>query len=370
MIAGEGDANDRSRRQDRPLPHHPSPNTPAPPPPPGARTRDKGPPLIRWRPLLGRLLRGARDLAADLTRPPPPPPVPAALLGPAAAVQYGRLRRVYLTGEVNRTLFEEYAAHRASDRGREETGWVLLGVRGPDEATVLATLPAAADRDAGEAHVWITGPAHVLASRIVRQHDRRLTMLGVVHTHPGSLRHPSKGDLRGDREWVPQLRGAEGVFGIGTADAGTENGSAPGTAAGSSPKPHVWCVSGLRFSWYTLADGDWRYHPVPVGLVEGPDLARPLRPVWGAIEGHAERLDRLARQLVGTRFEVTDGRHGPALAATAGLAEPGQAVRVVLEGKEVRYYYEAGGEVFQADLPDAPPDQGVYLLLADLAGRG
>jgi hypothetical protein len=52
------------------------------------------------------------------------------------------------------------------------------------------------------------------------------------------------------------------------------------------------------------------------------------------------------------------------------MAETGRAVRVVLEGKEVRYYYESGGEVFQADLPDASPDQGVFLLLADLAGRG
>ena len=102
----------------------------------------------------------------------------------------------------------------------------------------------------------------------------------------------------------------------------------------------------------------------------GPDLARPLRPVWSAIEEHAERLDRLARQLAKVRFGVTEGRHGPALAVTVGLSEPGNAIRVLIEGKEVRYYYEAGGQGFQADLPDAAPDQGVYLLLADLAGKG
>src|SRR5439155_13588721 len=119
---------------------------------------------------------------------------------------------------------------------------------------------AVADRDAGEAHVWITGPAHLLASRIVRQQDRGLAMLGVVHTHPGSLRHPSRGDLRGDREWVPQLRGGEGVFGIGTADATTEPG---GTPISSHPKPHVQCLGDLRFSWYSLAAGE-RYHEIPV----------------------------------------------------------------------------------------------------------
>lgn len=271
-----------------------------------------------------------------------------------------------LTDEVSRTLFGEYAEHRASDRGAEETGWLLFGVRTADEAVVLATFPAAADRDAGEAHVWVAGPAHVLASRVVRQEDRRLALLGIVHTHPGSLRHPSRGDLEGDRGWVPQLRGGEGVFGIGTADA---TGDEPGAPVSSSPKPHAQCLGGLRFSWYTLAAGDKKYRPVPVDLCIGPDLGKPLRPVWGAVEAHAGRLDRVARQQARVRFEVTDA---PGLAVVVGLADADQAVRVVIgpDGKGVRYYYEAGGEAFQVDLPDAPPDQGLYLLLAELAARG
>jgi hypothetical protein len=130
------------------------------------------------------------------------------------------------------------------------------------------------------------------------------------------------------------------------------------------------CLGGLRFSWYSLATGAARYQEIPVGLTIGPDLARSLRPVWPAIEAFAERLERLARQQTHVRFAVTAGREAPALAVTVGLAEPGQAVRVVMEGKEVRYYFEADGELFQADLPDAPPDQGVYLLLAELAARG
>jgi hypothetical protein len=286
------------------------------------------------------------------------------------------LKRVVLTDEVSRTLFEEYAAHRGTDRGAEETGWVLLGVRKPAEAVILATLPAGADRDAGEAHVRFNAAAQALASRIVRQDDRRLTLLGVVHTHPGTLRHPSDGDYRGDKEWVTQLRGGEGVFGIGTADgeSGTRpraNGVQPhGPAVSDHPAAHAQLWGGLRFSWYTLCEGDKRYRPVPVELEIGPDLARPLRPVWGLIEEHAERLDRLARQLTKVRFAVTGGKAGPALAVTVGLADPGHAVRVVLEGKEVRYYYEAGGDIFQPDLPEARPDQGVYLLLAELAARG
>ncbi|MDB5307786.1 MAG: hypothetical protein JWO38_1988 [Gemmataceae bacterium] len=325
---------------------------------------------IRWKTLFNGLLRRARELADDLTRPP----APAAGLdpresqgGPGAATRYEPLGRVVLTDEVSRTLFEEYAAHRASDRGEEETGWVLLGVRDLAEATVLATLPAGAERDAGEAHVRFNSSAQALASRIVRQRDRRLTLLGVVHTHPGSLRHPSRGDLKGDRGWVGQLRGGEGVFGIGTADA--EQGP-DGTPTSSSPKPHMQCFGGLRFTWYTLAAGENKYHEAPVGLTIGPDVAKALRPVWPAVEAFADRLDRLARQQTRVTFEITQGRDGPALAVTVGLAEPGRAVRVVLEGKEVRYYYEADGAAYQADLPDAPPDQGVYLLLAELAVRG
>ena len=75
-------------------------------------------------------------------------------------------------------------------------------------------------------------------SRIVRQTDRRLTIVGVVHTHPGSLRHPSDGDFRGDSEWVASLRGGEGVFGIGTAD-GPE---AAATLFAQQPRPNVQCL--------------------------------------------------------------------------------------------------------------------------------
>lgn len=272
-----------------------------------------------------------------------------------------------LTDEVSRTLFEEYAAHRQTDRGEEETGWVLLGLREADHAVVMATLPAGAERDAGEAHVQFNSPAQTLGYRIAWQWERRLTILGVVHTHPGSLRHPSKGDLRGDREWVPQLRGGQGIFGIGTTDAESEVSA---TTVASHPRPHVQCLGTLRFTWFTLAAGDRRYREVPVELTIGPDLTRPLRPVWPIVEAHATRLDRLARQQAKVRFDMTDGKVGPALAVRIALAEPGQAVRVVLEGKEVRYLFESNGEAFQADLPDTAPDQGVYLLMAELAARG
>src|SRR5262245_32627439 len=170
---------------------------------PGRGVPKRWPPPPGWRDL-------ARQLWALLTRSLRGTPAPAAALQgepPVAAGPYDPLRRVLLTDGVGRTLFEEFAAHRAETRGDEETGWLLLGLREADQALVLATLPAGTQRDAGVAHVRFNSVAQAVGSRIVRQTDRRLSILGVVHTHPGSLRHPSDGDYEGDRVWVGQLRG-------------------------------------------------------------------------------------------------------------------------------------------------------------------
>ena len=292
--------------------------------------------------------------------------VPVELPGPPAARTYERLERVVLTDEVSRTLFEEYASHRTGARGDEETGWVLLGLREVNEALVLATLPAGAERNAGVAHVRFNCSGQALASRIVRQHDRRLSMLGVVHTHPGSLRHPSDGDFQGDSQWVGRLRGAEGVFGIGTAD-----GPLPcGTIVAQQPRPHMQCLGDLCISWYALGDGERRYRTLGVGLTLGPDLARPLHPVWSMIEAHADALDRLCRQQAGVTFQVVSGLYGPALAVNLALAEPGSSLRLVMERKEVRYYLVRGDELLVVDPQESQVDRGVYLLLAELAGQG
>jgi proteasome lid subunit RPN8/RPN11 len=293
------------------------------------------------RTMLQGLVSRARQLAQDLQRsllrpvPPPTPARPAARPVPAA---YGPLGRVLLTDGVGRTLFEEFAGHRAAARGEEETGWVLVGLREASEAVVLATFPAGTRRDAGVAHIRFDSSGQVVASRIIRQADRRLTILGVVHTHPGSLRHPSDGDLRGDGQWVRHLRGREGVFGIGTADA-------PG------------------------ADAMFAYRPLPAELTIGPDLARPLHAIWEMLESHAERIDRLYRQQAGVRFAVTEDEWGPGLILTVPLAAGGDAIRVVVRPKGVFYYVLQGGEVLEVQHHDEQVDRGVYLLLAELASR-
>jgi proteasome lid subunit RPN8/RPN11 len=319
----------------------------------------------RWRALTG----AAAELLKTLTRPTPRP---APVLPPNPAVRPLRpLKRLRLTDQVSHTLFDEYAAHRASARGEEETGWALLGLREGDTALALATLPAGAGREAGQAHVRFNSSAQALGSRAVRQQDRRLTLLGVVHTHPGSLRHPSDGDYRGDSKWVAQLRGGEGVFGIGTADRPASGcpDAGPTNEVAWQPQPHRQCLGPLCLSWYTLGEGDRAYRPLPVEVTLGPDLAKPLRPVWGQVEEYAERLDKLARQQARVSFGVLPGRQGPALAAEVPLADPGQAVRILLEGKEVRYYLVRDGEPVAADIGEARVDQGFYLLLAELAAR-
>jgi proteasome lid subunit RPN8/RPN11 len=315
--------------------------------------------------MLQVLLSTGRQLLEDLQRSVFPPRRAAPRLPGSApvGVSYGPLQRVLLTDGVGRTLFEEYASHRGEACGDEETGWVLLGLREKNEAVVLATLPAGAERDASVAHVRFNSNGQALASRIIRQADRRLTIVGVVHTHPGSLRHPSDGDLRGDSEWVARLRGHEGVFGIGTAD-----GPDAETLFAYQPRPNVQCLGDLRFSWYALRHGDSAYRPLPVELTIGPDLARPLHPLWSMLEAYAERIDRLYRQQAGLRFEVMSDEWGPGLLLTLPLAG-GDAVRVLVREKEVRYYVVQGGELLEVDHHDDLVDRGVYLLLAELAAR-
>ncbi len=291
--------------------------------------------------------------------------LPLPLIASPPAVPYAPLRRILLCDGVAHTLFEEYASHRAEARGDEETGWVLLGLRAADEAVVLATLPAGAEADASVAHVRFNGEAQAVAYRVVRQKERRLTIVGVVHTHPGSLRHPSDGDFHGDSAWVAGLRGGEGVFGIGTAD-GPEGAA---TLFAHQPRPNVQCLGDLRFSWYALGRGDSDYRPVPLELTIGPDLARPLHPLWSTLEAHARRIDFLYRQVAGVRFEATNDEHGPGLMLTLPLAVGGEAVCVMVRRKEVRYHVLRGGELAVADVNDERIDRGVYQLLAELAGR-
>lgn len=277
--------------------------------------------------------------------------------------KYQRLEKVYLTDEVNRLILEEFANHRKSPRGNEETGWVLLGVREEREATVLATLPAGAGRDAGVAHVLFNSTAQALACRIIRQWDSRLVMLGVAHTHPGSLRHPSNGDYRGDIQWVGQLRGREGIFAIGTADEKPSKG----LPLAHQPRKNRQILGELCLSWYSLHEKDANYRPLPMDLTLGPDMARELRSVWSVVETYAEPLERLACQQTGVVFEVVPEKEGAALAVNFKLAHPGDSLRLLLNDLGARYYLIRDEDLIEVNPKEARIDRAFYLILAELA---
>ena len=211
-----------------------------------------------------------------------------------------RLERIVLADGVARTLFDGFTEHRQSPRGDEEIGWILLGLRQEGVAIALAALPAGTQRDAGHAHIQFNSDAQELATRILRQKDKRLQIVGVVHTHPGSLRTPSDGDFQGDSQWVGQLRG-EGVFGIGTADM----------RAGETPRNHRQILGDLGFSWYALGKGDRSYRELKVVVTNGPDLALPLQTIWNMIETFAKPINNLCRQFAKVELEVIDGRCSP-----------------------------------------------------------
>lgn len=294
-----------------------------------------------------------------------PPPAPFAPVETTNTLtkKPARLERVVLTDAVARTLFEDFASHKKGRRGEEEIGWVILGVRDGADGIALATLPAGTQRSAGVAHVRFNSQAQALASRIVRQWDKRLSILGVVHTHPGSLRHPSGGDYEGDILWVPQLRGGEGIFGIGTADVDDER-----TSYARQPESHRNVLGELCFSWYALAKGDRRYRKLPVHMTLGPDLARPLHPVWDVLEEHAEELERLSRQQAQASFEVLTHGKSNVLVLSMPLAEPECSLKVLLDGHQTQYVVEQRGALSTVDPGESRIDKAVYLILAELCG--
>jgi proteasome lid subunit RPN8/RPN11 len=289
--------------------------------------------------------------------------VPAAeLFAPATPRSYRALERVVLTEAVARTLFDDFAEHRAGPRGEEEVGWVLLGVREESEVLVLATLPAGADREAGVAHVHFNSTAQAVACRIIRQGHRRLGIVGVVHTHPGSLRHPSDGDYQGDSLWVGRLRGGAGVFGIGTADGKSNGKPANGKPADAE---YLHAEGELCFSWYALAAGDRRYRRLRVVVTDGPDLARPLHPVWHVIELHADALDCLCQQLAHMTFEVAADQK--ALLARVPVADNSGNLRILLRPQGAQFFLDHRGEVVAVDPQEEQLDRAVFLVLAELA---
>ena len=134
--------------------------------------------------------------------------------------------------------------------------------------------------------------AQALASRIVRQWDKAFdpgpewcirirAACGIRDDGGFSRRQPVGGPLRG----------GDGIFGIGTADA-----VGP---AGKATELHRQILDDLCFSFGTalLVRGTIAIESCPWKWSLGPTLAKPLHSVWEIIEKLAEPLDRLCRQM-------------------------------------------------------------------------
>lgn len=325
-----------------------------------------------WSEWLSLAQRMWRQLLS-LVRPEVKPVESAGALPAVSAVkgtQLGHLQRVLVSSAVLESLFDMFVEHRQSERGEEETGWLLLGYRREQEAIVLAALPAGTFREAGVAHVRFNTLAQAVATRILRARDRQLTILGVVHTHPGTLRHPSRGDYEGDSKWVLLLPGKEGIFGIGTAESYADGDEAPVV---HQPTPNSWYWRGLRFTWYALGAGDHNYRAIPVQVVLGENLAKPFLPVWETLECHATGLEELFRRFKAVRVEVLDewgedGRPWSYLSVQLPLDHPEEEIRVLLDGPKLQFFYDDGEQTYEVD-SEPPVDRGIYLLLAELVRR-
>ncbi|WP_232055992.1 Mov34/MPN/PAD-1 family protein [Tuwongella immobilis] len=334
-------------------------------------------------------MRGWHRLRSNERNRPLPPepmltsadsaPAPPAEIAPASADAKGdsrpksselrRLTRVELTFQVVDLLFREYQSHRESRRGNEELGWLLLGERGEDWARVTATLPAGEYREASAVHIRMNADGQVLGHRILSQSVPNLTLLGIAHTHPGSLRVPSGGDYAGDSVWVRRLVGQEGIFAIGTAD-GKSDPRPDEFPDGDAERPGD---ADIRWHWYKLAHGDAHYSDLPITIVDGNDAAAHLRPVWPIIERYAVRLDRLARQLSRVRFEIPEidesSEQTPLLKVEVTLPERNSYLWVVMDGQNIQYFWVRDGKILQPNLEEPAPDCGVYRMLAELANR-
>ncbi len=266
-------------------------------------------------------------------------------------------RFVVATGVLD-TLFGEYAAHRRTSRGSEEIGWLLVGYRTETEVHVVGTIPAGTHRDASAVHVEFDSESQTLASRIIRQSDRRLRIVGIVHTHPGSMRQPSDGDLHGDLQWIRRLQNSEGLFAIGTSDGRTP------------PNPaHATTADDLRFSWYALAATDSNYRAMAIQSIPHEDVGSPLRAIWEIVEAWHGPVNRICHLFAGIRLGIMTEDGTVWLRATFQLGWPGETIYLLLSTAEARYYWEVGQTLTRVDPQEPDIEVALPTILAELARR-
>lgn len=296
------------------------------------------------------------------------PPVEATKLPAAVRIHSGVLR----------TMFDDFHEHKATDRGQEETGWLLLGRRsGTDGVIVEAVLPPGEYRDAGTAHVNMNSTAQAVAMRILKKSHPELDVLGVAHTHPGRLNRPSHGDFQGDSLWVSKLRKREGLFAIGVWDfhelmnsprepANAGGGATADIRGGCSTSQTRGRAS---FYWFALAEGEGWYRHLPVEETPGDDFGREVRAHWEVIEHFAGSIDRLIRMQPALQPGLipVEVMETPTMVLCQPLAREGEELQVVLQGREVGFFRMSAGITEEIVGPSERLDAAFFEVMARLA---
>jgi len=273
------------------------------------------------------------------------------------------IKYMLISSGVGQTLVQGYRNHLNQERGDEETGWLLMGYREKKRAVVVAAVPSGEFREASSTHVKFNSQAQVVAGRLLCQLHEKLEVLGLFHTHPGRLRHPSSGDYQGDIQWVKKLPGKQGVFGIGTVD---HDSPLRGDFA-SKIAMNTFTMTGMRFDWFSLANGDPNYVKLPVRWTLGEDLAKPLHVVWDAMEVHASEIDKVLAQQSKATCAITQAASGHQLTLSIPLAGTAGKILVFIFKDKVQYFFEKNEQLFAVDIQEDKVDRGVYLVLAELA---
>lgn len=227
---------------------------------------------------------------------------------------------------------------------------------------VLAALPAGEFRESSSTHVRFNSQAQEIAARLVRQKDQRLVVLGVVHTHPGSMRHPSSGDYRGDISWVEHLAGKEGIFAIGTAD-GPVNCSPFASKTGQN----AFVMGGVRFTWYSLASKESNYKPLPFVWSLAPDLAQPWHAAWGLLEKNSKEINRILSGQNGARCFSSVFQGEPVITLEVPAGDADTKIQAVLGAGNIRFFVSRRGEMMAVDLQENKLDRGLFMVLAELS---
>jgi proteasome lid subunit RPN8/RPN11 len=112
-------------------------------------------------------------------------------------------------------LAAEFSAHRCTEDGRNETGWVPVGYVDETDGSVAVTglISKGPGAHASPAAFEIDH-AYVYAALLLFRSSSRDSVVGLIHSHPDGMHWNSEQDLATDRRHVRTLRSGVGIYPI------------------------------------------------------------------------------------------------------------------------------------------------------------